>query len=44
MPRQRPITARIEELEDQLNRLKTMRKIEELQNSMPKRQRKRKRS
>jgi uncharacterized coiled-coil protein SlyX len=42
MPKQRPITARIEELEERLTRLKTMKKIEELQDMIPKQKRRRK--
>ena len=41
MPKQRPVDMRIAELEDSLQRLKTLKKIEELQKSLPVRKKKR---
>jgi hypothetical protein len=42
MPKQRAVEARIAELEDNLQRLKTIKKIEELQASLPGRKKRRK--
>lgn len=39
MPKQRSIESRIESLEEQLNRLKTIKKIEDLQKMIPRRKR-----
>lgn len=42
MPKQRAVETRISELEESLQRLKTMKKIQELQHSLPGRKKRRK--
>lgn len=44
MPRQRPIESRIAEKEAELQRLKTMKKIQDLQDELPQLRRTRKRA
>lgn len=41
MPKQRPVELRMAELEENLQRLKTLKKIEELQKSLPARKKRR---